>query len=162
MPERIWNDVSGRLCSLLANRTSWLFGITATLFFNSSCTLHSPQKCSQDFAEERDPEIFQRTLSHDFTAVRGLPKLVVHRCNLPPTDGEQRAAFSRPVLILHEYDHLSIACLRFAERLSREGFTVYVPVLFGKTNGKAGLGTRRTSASANHRFACRNLSEDLS
>jgi dienelactone hydrolase len=141
MHEGICNNLPARLGELLKYHRSWLFGLAATLFFNSSCTLHNPQKCSQDFADELNPEIFRQTLSHDFTPVQGTPKLVVYRCILPPADGDQGAAFNRPVLVLHEYDHLSVACLRFAERLSREGFTVYVPVLFGKTDGKSGLGT---------------------
>jgi hypothetical protein len=178
MHEGICNNLPARLGELLKYHRSWLFGLAATLFFNSSCTLHNPQKCSQDFADELNPEIFRQTLSHDFTPVQGTPKLVVYRCILPPADGDQGAAFNRPVLVLHEYDHLSVACLRFAERLSREGFTVYVPVLFGKTDGKSGLGT--TIATTLELFMssdwhalfgehqhqpitdCRNLSEDLS
>jgi dienelactone hydrolase len=66
---------------------------------------------------------------------------VVYRCVAPPADGEFSAARTRPVLVLHEYDHLSIFCLDFADRLSRAGFTVYVPLLFGKADGKSALGT---------------------
>lgn len=59
---------------------------------------------------------------------------------MPPADGDVVAAHNRPVLLLHEYDHLSAACLNFAIRLSRAGFTVYLPLLFGKADGQSGLG----------------------
>lgn len=38
--------------------------------------------------------------------------------------------------MLHEIPALSNKVLAFAERLSAQGFTVYVPVLFGNTKGK--------------------------
>jgi dienelactone hydrolase len=66
---------------------------------------------------------------------------VVYKCTVLPADGDVAAARNRPVLVLHEYDHLSIACLNFAIRLSRAGFSVYDPLLFGKADGKTGLGT---------------------
>lgn len=45
-----------------------------------------------------------------------------------------------PVIVLHEFPALSANCLAFAEKLSRQGFTVYVPVLFGNTQGVSNAG----------------------
>ncbi len=42
------------------------------------------------------------------------------------------------VLVLHEYPNLGYQCLDFAYRLSKQGFDVYVPLLFGHSDGEAG------------------------
>jgi dienelactone hydrolase len=114
-------------------------GVALTIL-GSSCGLHTPQQCLADQERGNNPKAFENLLGSDFTRVwpneSDLGK--VYCCNSPPKDGDNKGAFNRPVLVLHEYDHLSIHCLDFADRLSREGFTVYVPLLFGKADGRSG------------------------
>ena len=85
-----------------------------------------------------------------------------------------------PVLVLHEFPALSSQTLEFAKHLSSQGFSVYVPVLFGNrrglTKGAAPLGTvvelatspdwnvtvsqRRTSKISDElRLLCSDISE---
>jgi hypothetical protein len=122
-------------------RSLWLVVALSTLLLESSCNLHAPQKCTQDVVQENNPKIFLQSLNNDFTPEEGKDKRMIYRCTVPPIDGDLSTAMTRPVLVLHEYDHLSIACLDFAKRLSRAGFTVYLPVLFGKADGEVGLRT---------------------
>jgi dienelactone hydrolase len=102
-----------------------------------------PQKCCSDKELEKSSQLFVDLLRKDFVpAWPSDPDMgIVYRCLSLPSDGQFSAASTRPVLLLHEYDHLSIFCLEFADRLSRAGFTVYLPLLFGKSDGKSGLGT---------------------
>jgi hypothetical protein len=126
-------------------RTWATLGAIGSAISQSSGALHLPQRCCEDVAAERTPAIFLSTLEKNFVPLRQWDR-VVYKCTVPPSSGDLSAARNRPVLVLHEYDHLSIACLHFAMRLSSAGFTVYVPLLFGKADGKVGLGTTlRTS-----------------
>jgi hypothetical protein len=137
-----------RLTQLWNNRgrTRTALGAIAAAISQSSCALHIAQRCCEDVAAESEPSIFLSTLRQNFIPLSEWER-VVYKCTVPPSDGDISVARNRPVLVLHEYDHLSIACLNFAIRLSRAGFTVYVPLLFGKADGKAGLGTTlRTTA----------------
>jgi dienelactone hydrolase len=123
-----------------------VLGVVLALCFwllSSCCPLHIPQKCQSDIVKESDPHTFRAFLNQEFSLVWNddSGRHAVYRCKTPPTNGDSVAAENRPVLILHEYDHLSIACLEFAQRLSRAGFCVYVPLLFGKANGKEDFAT---------------------
>jgi dienelactone hydrolase len=129
----------GRLWKNLARACAALWATAATLG-QSGCALHLPQRCCQDVAAESTPRIFLSTLKDNFMPLNEGGR-VLYKCIVLPADGDAAAARNRPVLVLHEYDHLSIACLNFAIRLSRAGFTVYVPLLFGKADGKTGVGT---------------------
>jgi hypothetical protein len=133
----LWNG-QRRACSAL--------GAIAAAISHSSCALHMPQRCCEDIAAESTPGIFLSTLQENFISLNE-GKRVVYKCSVPPSDGDIAAARNRPVLVLHEYDHLSIACLKLAIRLSRAGFTVYVPLLFGKPDGKTGFGTTLRTTS---------------
>lgn len=113
------------------------------LMIGCSCSLHLPEKCASDIATENDPKVFQQMIKTDFypiwTDAGG--RHTTYVCKIPPDNGDVAGAERRPVLVLHEYDYLSTVCLEFAERLSRAGFRVYVPLLFGKADGVAGPGT---------------------
>jgi dienelactone hydrolase len=126
-------------------RTWTALGAIGAAISQSSGALHLPQRCCEDVAAERTASIFLSTLEQHFVPLNQWDR-VVYKCTVPPSSGDLSAARNRPVLVLHEYDRLSIACLNFAMRLSSAGFTVYVPLLFGKADGKVGLGTTlRTS-----------------
>ncbi|MBV8211763.1 MAG: hypothetical protein JOZ08_00900 [Verrucomicrobia bacterium] len=122
-------------------RHSYLFLLFSCLIIG--CSLHTPQMCDSDVAKENDHQAFQRLLASDFhpewTDDGG--RHTTWACKVPPDDGDVAKAESRPVLLLHEYDHLTTVCLEFAKRLSRAGFRVYVPLLFGKADGVGGTGT---------------------
>jgi dienelactone hydrolase len=127
-------------------RAGAALGAIAAAISQSSCALHLPQRCCEDIAAESTPCIFLSTLRQNFIPLNEGER-VVYKCTVPPSDADIAAARNRPVLVLHEYDHLSIACLNFAIRLSRAGFTVYVPLLFGKPDGKTGFGTTLRTTS---------------
>ena len=45
-----------------------------------------------------------------------------------------------PILLIHELPGMTPECILFAERLIDEGFTVYMPLLFGKPNKESTIG----------------------
>jgi hypothetical protein len=88
-----------------------------------------PQMCESDVAKENDPDMFRRLIEKDFfpiwTEDGGRHPTYVSR--IPPDDGDIAGAERRPILLLHEYDHLTTVCLEFAERLSRQDFACMSP-----------------------------------
>lgn len=109
----------------------------------SGCSPHMPQMCKSDVAKENDPSVFRQLIDRNFYPIwtDDGGRHTTYMCTAPPDDGDAAGAEGRPVLLLHEYDHLTTVCLEFAERLSRAGFRVYVPLLFGKADGVGGTGT---------------------
>lgn len=45
-----------------------------------------------------------------------------------------------PVIVIHELPGMTPECIKFAERLVKDGFTVYLPLLFGEPNSDKPLG----------------------
>lgn len=43
-----------------------------------------------------------------------------------------------PIIIIHELPGMIVQCVEFAERVREQGYTVYLPLLFGKPNQKLG------------------------
>lgn len=112
---------------------------TGLLSFCSGCATHMPQHCHDDKAHF-SPEYFKQEMDKNFTwAWDANGELPVYRCTVPADNPVRGAtAAQRPVLLLHEYDRLSGSTLDFAKRLSAQGFTVYVPLLFGRAEGGRG------------------------
>jgi len=124
-----------------------LIGLTAVLAvalaFNGCCSRNFPQRCCKDnryasresFQTFFDPE--KPKFAFAWNTAKG--EHPVYICTVPADDPARRdTAAQRPVLLLHEYDRLSGATLDLAERLSRQGFKVYVPLLYGRAEGGRG------------------------
>ncbi len=113
----------------------------ALLTLTACCGMHQPQKHCHD-RRLASREHFQNLLS-DFNVApwQQPPGERPVYCIAPTSGPAARAAANRPVLVLHEYDRLSANTLDFAKRLSKQGFTVYVPLLFGRPVGGSDFGT---------------------
>lgn len=72
-----------------------------------------------------------------------------------PSKGKQRKVFRRGagpgVMVMHELPGLTPACLALAERIVANGYTVYVPLLFGEP-GKSALITNYAKLCVSREF----------
>ena len=93
----------------------------------TGCVAH----CPCDIPDTRFPAFVQNREQFIDPPVTGGRTVYIFR----PLGGQRLAP---PVLVLHEYPALSASCLDFAQRLADQGFTVYVPVLFGNRQGSVG------------------------
>ncbi len=85
------------------------------------------------------------------------PKENWHRRRFPDTDAGRvyfwREASGPPVVILHEVLGLTDGCFDLGNRLHREGFTVFLPLLFGNVGGHGFLGGYLRSCGS-RQFVC--------
>lgn len=117
--------------------------LAAAIALGSCCAKNLPRHCCTD-KKYNSRESFQaffdpKKPKFDLAWTPAKGEKPVYLCNVPADDPARReTAAQRPVLLLHEYDRLSGATLDLAERLSKQGFKVYVPLLYGRAEGGRG------------------------
>lgn len=104
-----------------------LFAYTSTL---TSCVcIHKPGKCGNAVYEDKAELLASKFQATAFSS-KGKQRTVFIPITL------RRKGNAAAILLLHELPALSAECLLLADRLADEGYDVYVPMLFGRSDDR--------------------------